>query len=72
MLQKLFRYPAVLARHRNAPFFDERNRYLSYRAEEGYAHKTLLRIARELLWVVQVLNIPSASGVMPEQILAQG
>ena len=72
MLEKLLKSPAVLARHRNAPFFEERNRYLSYRAEEGCAHETLLRIARELLQVVQVLNIPSASGVTPEQIRATG
>lgn len=72
MLEKLFKYPAVFARHRNVPFYEERNRYLSYRAKEGYAHETLLCIARELLQVVQVLNIPSASGVTPEQIRAAG
>jgi len=72
MLEKLFKYPAVLARHTNAPFFEERNRYLSYRAEEGCAHETLLRIARELLQIVQVLDIPSTCGVTPEQIRAAG
>ena len=68
MLEKLFNYPAVLSRHRKAPLFEERDRYLAYRAADGYAHETLLRIARELLQVVQVLNIPSASKVSPENI----
>lgn len=69
MLEKLFNYPAVLARHRKAPLFEERDCYLAYRAEkDGCAHETLLRIARELLQVVQVLNIPSASNVTPEHI----
>jgi len=68
MLEKLFNYPAVLARHRKAPLFDERNSYLAYRADDGCAHETLLRIARELLQVVQILNIPSTSNVTPEHI----
>ena len=68
MLEKLFNYPAVLARHTTAPLFEERDRYLAYRAEDGCAHVTLLRIARELLQIVQVLNIPSASNVTPGQI----
>ena len=68
MLEKLFNYPAVLTRHKKAPLFEERDRYLAYRAEDGFAHETLLRIARELLQVVQVLNIPSASNVTPEHI----
>jgi integrase/recombinase XerD len=70
MLEKLFNYPAVLVRHKKAPLFEERDRYLAYRAEDGCAHETLLRIARELLQIVRVLNIPSTSNVMPEQIRA--
>ena len=68
MLEKLFNYPAVLARHRKAPLFEERDRYLAYRAADGCAHETLLRIARELLQVVYVLNIPSTGNVTPEHI----
>lgn len=45
MLEKLFKYPAVLTRHKNAPFFEERDRYLVHREKEGCAHETLLRIA---------------------------
>lgn len=70
MLEKLFNYPAVLTRHKKAPLFEERDHYLAYLAEAGYAHETLLRIARELFLIVRILNIPSASNVMPEHIKA--
>lgn len=68
MLENLFKYPAVLSRHRNAPLFDERDRYLRDRAQQGCAHQTLLRIARELLPVVALLKMPSASRMTAEQI----
>ena len=68
MLESLFKYPAALARHRNAPLFEERNRYLRHRAQQGCAHETLRRIARELPPVVQLLDIPSKSLVTTQQI----
>ena len=68
MLESLFKYPAVLARHRNAPLFEERDRYLRHRAQQGCAHETLLRIARELPQVVQLLDMPSKSLVTAQQI----
>jgi integrase/recombinase XerD len=68
MLESLFKYPAALARHRNAPLFEERDRYLQYRAQQGCSHETLLRIARELPPVVQLLDIPSKSVVTAQQI----
>ena len=48
MLEKLFKYPAVLRRHKDAPFLEERERYLLHRANEGCAQATLIRISREL------------------------
>src|SRR4030042_4810434 len=68
MLQSLFKYPAVLARHRNAPLSEERDHYLRHRAQQGCAHGTLLRIARELLPIVHRLDIPSKSLVTAQQI----
>ncbi|UCG83045.1 MAG: tyrosine-type recombinase/integrase [Dehalococcoidia bacterium] len=70
MLEKIFKYPAVLTRHKKAPFFEERDSYLVYRKKEGCTHQTLLIVARELFRVVQVLPIPSTSKVTPEQIKA--
>ncbi len=34
MLENLFTYPAVRARHKKAPLFEERDCYLAYRAKE--------------------------------------
>jgi integrase/recombinase XerD len=68
MLESLFNYPTVLARHRNAPLFEERDRYLRHRAQQGCAHGTLLRIARELLLIVQRLDMPSKLLVTAQQI----
>ncbi len=72
MLEKLFRYPAVIARHKKPPMYEERDRYIKHCAEEGCAHETLLRVARELLQIVQVLDIPPKSGVTSEQIRVAG
>lgn len=68
MLENLFTYPAVRARHKKAPLFVERDCYLAYRAKDGCAHETLLRIARELLQIVQVLDIPSTPVIKPKHI----
>jgi integrase/recombinase XerD len=68
MLESLFKYPAVRVRHRNAPLFEERECYLRYRAQQGCAHETLLRIARELPLVVQLLDMPSKLLVTAQQI----
>lgn len=53
MLEKLFTCPSALRRHKNAPFLEERERYLTHREQEGCAKATLVRIARELYWVVK-------------------
>ncbi len=56
MFEILFRYPRVLARHREGPFAEERDHFLSYLAEQGAAKDTLLRFARELLIVSHEIN----------------
>lgn len=68
MLESLFKYPTVLSRHRNAPLFEERDRYLRHRAQQGCVHGTLLRIARELLQIVRRLDTPSESLVTAQQV----
>ena len=57
MFEKLFRYPRVLAQHREGPFAEERDHFLSYLAEQGAAKDTLLRFARELLVVSHEINL---------------
>lgn len=68
MLESLFKYPAVLARHQNAPLKEEREQYLRHLAELGCAHDTLLRFARELPHVVQLLDIAHTPAVTHQQI----
>jgi integrase/recombinase XerD len=57
MFEKLFNYRGVQARHRNAPFAQERLAYLTHRAEQGAAKATMLNIARELLVVCRYLRL---------------
>jgi integrase/recombinase XerD len=59
MYEKLFKYPSVLSRHREAPFFWERESYLSHRAMDGTAPATLRRFARELLVIVREMDLSS-------------
>lgn len=57
MFDQLFKQPGVLARQRNAPLASERVSFLERRAEDGAALGTLVRLARELLVVVQELDL---------------
>jgi integrase/recombinase XerD len=68
MLESLFKNPTVFARHRRAPLFEERDRYLERCVRQGYAYNSLLRIARELFQIVQLLKIPPESLVTIQQI----
>jgi integrase/recombinase XerD len=55
MFQTLFSYPAVLHRHCEGPFAQERATYLETLAARGAAHGTLLRQARYCLCVSKEL-----------------
>lgn len=68
MFEKLFTKPAVLSRHKNAPYAEERERFLSYCEEEGYTRATLLLMARELLWVARKLMLCPGSKVTPSSL----
>jgi integrase/recombinase XerD len=57
MFSILFHYPRVLARHRQGPSAQARERYLTHRADQGAACDTLLRTARELLVIAQRLDL---------------
>lgn len=56
MFDELFAQPAVIARHSNAPFAEERRRYLEHCRQRGDTHGTLLLKARELFWVARKLQ----------------
>ena len=59
MFEALFKYPAVLSRHREAPLANERESYLAYRAKDGTSVATLRRIARELYVIVREMDLRS-------------
>ncbi len=70
MFEKLFKYPAVLRRHKDAPFLEERERYLLHRTNEGCAQATLIRISRELFWIARyfVGDEKTSRAITPEDI----
>jgi site-specific recombinase XerD len=70
MLETLFTQPAIIARHINAPYREERECYLHHCEQQGYTLQSILLTARELLWIAQKLLIRLESGVTIEQVRA--
>jgi site-specific recombinase XerD len=70
MFESLFRYPAVVARHRAGPFAEDREKFLDYCVSRGFAHRTLQRCAQELLVVAERLDITSDKAVGVQAIEA--
>lgn len=56
MFDSLFRYPAVLRRHRDGPFATERAAYLAGLAARGHAPGTVLKCARYCLAIAHQLQ----------------
>jgi integrase/recombinase XerD len=70
MFDQLFHQPSVIARHRNAPYADEREQYLAYCAQRGDAPATLLGKARVLLHVARTLTVYPDLHVTLDQVRA--
>ena len=70
MFENLFKQPCALSRHRDGPLAAERAAYLAHREKTGAALETLMRLARELLVVVQELDLNAKGLLTPEQIQA--
>jgi len=70
MFDQLFKQPCALSRQRNAPLASERASFLAQRAEDGAASGTLVRLARELLVVVQELDLANNDVITPLAIEA--
>ncbi len=64
MFDQLFKQPCALSRQHNAPLASERASFLAQRAEDGAATGTLVRLARELLVVVQELDLAKNDNVI--------
>ena len=70
MFDQLFKQPCALSRQRNAPLAAERASFLAQRAEDGAAPGTLVRLARELLVIVQELDLANNDVITPLAIEA--
>lgn len=70
MFEKLFKRPSAIARQREAPLASERASFLAQRAEDGAAPDTLVRLARELVVVVQELDLTSSHFITLEAVRA--
>jgi integrase/recombinase XerD len=70
MFDQLFKQPCALSRQRNTPLASERAAFLAQRAEDGSAPDTLVRLARELLVVVQELDLANNDVITPQVIEA--
>lgn len=57
MFEMLFKYPRVIAKHRDGPFAEARERFLNHCASQGLVAATLLRHAREILVIAERIDI---------------
>jgi site-specific recombinase XerD len=70
MFEQLFKRPSVVARHANAPFADERRRYLAECARRGDSRSTLSLKAQDLFWVAHKLSVYPNLQVTIQQVRA--
>ena len=63
MFETLFKYPRVLARHREDPVADARERFLTHCAEQGLARESLLRTAREVLIIAKHIDLTTGTAI---------
>ena len=68
MIESLFRYPRVLARHLAGPSFEARDRFLAHCAHAGAARESLLRLARELLLVARRIDISGTRAIALQEV----
>ena len=68
MFEQLFSSEIACRRHRDAPFSNERERYLRHCAEHGATHATLRMKANELLWLAQHLGPCVSEGIAVDNL----
>jgi hypothetical protein len=73
MFEQLFEQPHALARHRAGPLLEERLRYLTHRASQGLARKSLRVVAADLLTITDYLRLADCPGqVIPYTEIEEG
>jgi integrase/recombinase XerD len=70
MFEQLFKRPSIVARHANAPFADERRRYLAECARRGDSRSTLSLKAEDLFWIAHKLSVYPNLQVTIQQVRA--
>lgn len=70
MFETLFKYPRVLARHREGPVADARERFLVHCAEQGLAQESLLRTAREVLIIAKHIDLTTGKTISAHDVEA--
>ena len=70
MFEQLFTNPAVVTRHREAPYAEEREHYLIHCMQQSYTLATLRMKARELLWIARKLSVYPDLRITPAQLEA--
>ena len=68
MFENLFRLPRVLARHRDGPSGEERDRFLAHCAHAGATRGSLLRLASELLLVARRIDISGTTAIALHEV----
>jgi site-specific recombinase XerD len=68
MFETLFDSADALARHRDGPFAEDRERFLERRGREGFSHGKLRQYARLLLWIAGELDASPGRNMTVEQI----
>jgi integrase/recombinase XerD len=68
MWEELFSNPSTITHHENAPYREERERYLLDCARQGYTRGTRRGLARELLWIARKVCISAEHAVDLEQL----
>jgi len=68
MFETLFDSAAVLARHRDGPFAEDRKRFLEYFGREGFSRSKLREYSRMLLWIAGELDASPDRSMTVEQI----
>jgi len=68
MFETLFDSADALARHRDGPFAEDRERFLEQRGREGFSLGKLREYARMLLWIAGELDASPGRSLTAEQI----
>lgn len=68
MFERIYQWPRVIERHRQAPLRLERERFLRHLLKQGYCHSKVLGAATYMLHIIRVLELTELRVVREEEI----